>query len=252
MRGMQSSLKHHPARKSFADKSTVEEIRARFDHDVDRFSQLETGQQAMIDAALVLELVAQTAATHLKPNDAVLDLGCGAGNFTLRVMQKVSPLQSHLVDLSGPMLQRARTRIEATGNRVAAARQADLRELDFAANSFDCILAGAVLHHLRDEREWETVFARLHQWLRPGGRLYVADMLIFDVPAVQELMWRRFGGHLESLGGPDYRDKVFAYIDREDSPRSLPFQIELLQQSGFSLYDVLHRNGVSACYFAEK
>jgi tRNA (cmo5U34)-methyltransferase len=72
------------------------------------------------------------------------------------------------------------------------------------------------------------------------------------VPGVQELMWRRFGGHLESLGGPDHRDKVFAYIDREDSPRSLPFQIELLQQSGFSLYDVLHRNGVSACYFAEK
>lgn len=230
----------------------MEEIRSRFDKDVERFSQLETGQQAMIDAALVLELVAQTTATHLKPDDTVLDLGCGAGNFTLRVLQKVSPLQCHLVDLSLPMLQRARARIEATGNQVVSARQADLRELEFAPNSIDCILAGAVLHHLRDEREWETVFARLHQWLRPGGRLYVADLLIFDVPGVRELMWARFGNHLESLSGPEYRDQVFAYIEKEDSPRSLPFQIELLQQSGFSLYDVLHRNGVSACYFAEK
>jgi tRNA (cmo5U34)-methyltransferase len=29
-------------------KSTVEEIRARFDHDVERFSNLETGQAATI------------------------------------------------------------------------------------------------------------------------------------------------------------------------------------------------------------
>jgi hypothetical protein len=41
------------------NKSTTAEIRARFDHDVERFSSLETGQQATIDAVLVLELVAQ-------------------------------------------------------------------------------------------------------------------------------------------------------------------------------------------------
>lgn len=34
----------------FSNKSTREEIRARFDNDVDRFSNLETGQQTTIDA----------------------------------------------------------------------------------------------------------------------------------------------------------------------------------------------------------
>lgn len=249
---MQLNTKKLIENQSFANKSTLDEIRARFDQDVERFSQLETGQQAMIDAALVLELVAQTAATHLKPDNAVLDLGCGAGNFTLRVLQKVAPLQCHLVDLSKPMLGRARERIEATGNQFVFVRQADLRELDFPAGCFDCILAGAVLHHLRDKNDWATVFERLYQWLRPGGRLYVADMLVFDVPEVQALMWNRFGNHLVSLGGAEHRNKVFAYIDQEDSPRSLPFQLELLRESGFSHYDVLHRNGVSACYFAIK
>jgi tRNA (cmo5U34)-methyltransferase len=70
------------------NKSTLEEIRARFDDDVERFSKLETGQQATIDAPLVLDLVAQTAKRHLRPGDAVLDLGCGAGNFTLRVLKR--------------------------------------------------------------------------------------------------------------------------------------------------------------------
>ena len=43
-------------------KSTVEEIRARFDNDVERFSNLETGQSATIDAPLALELIAEAAA----------------------------------------------------------------------------------------------------------------------------------------------------------------------------------------------
>ena len=40
-------------------KSTVEEIRKRFDADVERFSQLDTGQQAVIDAPLMLELISE-------------------------------------------------------------------------------------------------------------------------------------------------------------------------------------------------
>ena len=43
-------------------KSTVDEIRRRFDNDVERFSNLETGQSATIDAPLAMALVAQAAA----------------------------------------------------------------------------------------------------------------------------------------------------------------------------------------------
>ena len=93
------------------EKSTVEEIRARFDKDVERFSHLETGQQATLDAPIILEVVAQAAAIHLRPGSALLDLGCGAGNFTLRVLQEVAPLECHLVDLSKPMLERASGRV---------------------------------------------------------------------------------------------------------------------------------------------
>jgi hypothetical protein len=39
-------------------KSTVQEIRERFDKNVERFSNLEVGQSAQIDSPLALELVA--------------------------------------------------------------------------------------------------------------------------------------------------------------------------------------------------
>lgn len=233
-------------------KSTLEEIRARFDQDVERFSKLETGQQATIDAPLVLELVAKSSARHLKAGDRVLDLGCGAGNFTLRVLAETGGLHCDLVDLSQPMLARARERVEKANAASVTCHQADLRELTFNEGSFDVILAGAVLHHLRDDEDWHKAFARFHRWLKPGGRIYVADLCTFDLPDVQELMWRRYGDYLESLGGAENRQKVFAYIDKEDSPRPLPFQLELLKSTGFSSYDVLHRNSVFACYVGVK
>ena len=43
-------------------KSTVDEIRRRFDADVDRFSDLEIGQAATVDAPLAMALVAEAAA----------------------------------------------------------------------------------------------------------------------------------------------------------------------------------------------
>ncbi len=41
-------------------KSTVKEIKTRFDQDVERFSNLETAQQAVVDAPIMLEANIQT------------------------------------------------------------------------------------------------------------------------------------------------------------------------------------------------
>ena len=43
------------------DKSTISEIRERFDNDVERFSNLDTGQISTIDAKISLELITESA-----------------------------------------------------------------------------------------------------------------------------------------------------------------------------------------------
>jgi tRNA (cmo5U34)-methyltransferase len=150
------------------------------------------------------------------------------------------------------MLDRAEQRVRAQGAASVRTCQSDLRALSFSENSFDSILAGAVPHHLRDDEDWKTAFSRFHAWLKPGGRIYVSALANFEVPDAQELMWDRYSRYLESLGGEAYRAKVLAYIDQENSPRSLPFQLDLLKATGFSAYEVLHRNSVFACYFGLK
>src|SRR5882762_6384073 len=114
-------------RRPLHEKSTVEQIRQRFDADVERFSKLETGQQAAMDALVILEVVTRSAACHIRPQGTLLDLGCGAGNFALRVLSQVSPLDCVLVDLSQPMLQRAEYRVKAATSGSVQTIQSDLR-----------------------------------------------------------------------------------------------------------------------------
>jgi tRNA (cmo5U34)-methyltransferase len=150
------------------------------------------------------------------------------------------------------MLDRAEQRVSEAGAISAHSYQSDIREATFPDESFDAVVAGAVMHHLRGDEEWGQVFRQIWRWLKRGGRLYVSDLVTFDDVETNALMWERYGTYLESLGGAEYREKVFQYIDEEDSPRSLPFQISCIQNAGFRTYDVLHRNSVFACYFAEK
>ncbi|WP_309708371.1 class I SAM-dependent methyltransferase [Armatimonas sp.] len=233
-------------------KSTIEEIRARFDADVERFSNLETGQTATMDAALALELIAQTAAAVTPGARHVLDLGCGAGNYTLKQLQSLPNLDCTLVDLSQPMLTRAQERVSAATSGTVTTLQTDLRKLDLLSESVDIVLAAAVLHHLREESEWEAVFATLYAALRPGGALWIFDLVEHSDATVQKLQWQRYGEYLRSFKNDTYREQVFAYIAKEDTPRPLLWQCSLLARVGFSRVDILHKNGPFAAFGAIK
>jgi tRNA (cmo5U34)-methyltransferase len=229
-------------------KSTVDEIRERFDRDVERFSNLETGQSSTVDAAFALDLVAETAAAVTPGARHVIDVGCGAGNYTLKLLQQLPGLDATLIDLSRPMLDRAVERVgTATTGRVTAL-QGDIRELPLEANSCDIILAAAVLHHLRSEVEWTQVFRKFSNALRPGGGLWIFDLIAHEHPAVQGIQYRRYGEYLTQLRDEAYRDHVFAYVAREDTPAPLTFQLQVMRDAGFATVDVLHKNSCFAAF----
>jgi tRNA (cmo5U34)-methyltransferase len=238
--------------KKVFEKSSVEEIRDRFDRDVERFSNLETGQTATVDAALALELVARSAARTTPAARAMLDIGCGAGNFTLKVLERLPNLDCTLIDLSPNMLARANVRVSTATAGLVSTIQQDIRLVEMPPNSVDVAVAAAVLHHLRDENEWRETFRKIFRWLRPGGSLWIFDFVSHEVEAVQDIMWNRYGDYLAAFKGEEYREQVFAYVDREDSPRSVLFQCELLREAGFREIDILHKNSCFAAFGARK
>jgi len=227
-------------------KSTVTQIRQRFDNDVERFSNLETGQTSTIDAALAMNLIGQTA-TATNPNAThILDIGCGAGNYTLTVLKSLPNLNVTLVDLSQPMLNRATERISKVTSGTITTLQSDMRDLTFEPETFDIIVAASTLHHLRTDNEWHAVFSQFYKALKPGGTFWIFDLIEQSTPTIQKLMWQKYGDYLTSFKDEAYRETVFTYIGEEDTPRPLMFQLDLLREVGFSKVEILHKN----CCFA--
>jgi tRNA (cmo5U34)-methyltransferase len=244
-------LEYQP--KDLSSKSTTDEITARFNTDVERFSNLETGQSATIDAPLSMRLISE-AAVRLTPKiERVLDIGCGAGNNTLQLRQVYGQsFASDLLDLSAPMLERAKQRVSDAGLDTVTAWHADLRDADLPKETYDVVIAAAVLHHLRDDEDWRAAFEKIISVLRPGGSFWITDLVVHETVPVHELMWSRYGDYLEGLGGVTYREKVFEYIDREDSPRPVTYQLDLLRRVGFAYVELLHKNSCFAAFGAWK
>ncbi len=146
------------------------------------------------------------------------------------------------------MLDRAVERIRPATSGNLTALQGDVRQLTLEPQGFDVVLASAVLHHLRTDEEWRDVFTAIFRALRPGGSFWVFDLIDSSIPAVQTMMSQRYGEYLTQFKGPGYRDEVFAYVEKEDTPRDLIFQLDLLRQVGFSQVDVLHKNVCFAAF----
>ncbi|WP_333627214.1 class I SAM-dependent methyltransferase [Sphingobacterium siyangense] len=236
------------------NKATLQEIETRFDNDVERFSNLETGQATTLDAVWNMELITD-AIVSLYPNaQNILDIGCGAGNYDVKLLQKLrSNPNVSLLDLSQPMLNRAKERVGKLTNGEIQLIKGDFRVAALEENKFDVIIATSVLHHLRDDKDWENAFSKLFRLLRTGGSLWIFDLIEQNNEQLQKLIYReKYGKYLTNLKDEQYRDHVFDYIEHEDTPRSLIYQLNLLTQVGFKNVDVLHKNLCFASYMGFK
>jgi tRNA (cmo5U34)-methyltransferase len=234
-------------------KSRNEDIRSRFDNDVERFSNLETGQAATIDAPLAMELITKAAISATPAINRCLDIGCGAGNNTIKLLREYSgDFDCDLCDLSEPMLLKAEARLSSETSGVIRIFHGDIREIQLPEEGYDVILAAAVLHHLREDFDWESTFRKIYSLLRPGGSFWVTDLVTHENEKVHALMWQRYADYLISQGGKEYQQEVFAYIDEEDSPRPVTFQLELMKKIGFQTTEILHKNSCFAAFGATK
>ena len=73
-----------------------------------------------------------------------------------------------------------------------------------------------------------------------GGSFWIFDMVKSSIDTINELQHQRYGEYLVRLKDEAYRDHVFDYIEKEDTPAPLVFQLELLKAVGFSRTDILH------------
>jgi len=127
----------------------------------------------------------------------VLDLGAGTGETARRVLAHHPEARLVAVDESEAML----ARLPLPGERIVARLQDPL-----PAGPFDLVVSALAVHHL-DGREKRTLFERIREALRPGGRFVLGDVVLAERPvapltagydkpdrAADQLEWLRAAG----------------------------------------------------------
>jgi cyclopropane-fatty-acyl-phospholipid synthase len=103
----------------------------------------------------------------LKPNDKVLDIGCGWGGFLRFAAARGVNVTG--ITLSKHQADYVQTVIEARNLTTAKIKHQDFFTYD-PPEKFDAICMTGVIEHLSD---YKLVMAKLTSFLKPGGRVYL-------------------------------------------------------------------------------
>ncbi|MFE0678178.1 class I SAM-dependent methyltransferase [Streptomyces sp. NPDC058867] len=107
-------------------------------------------------------------AAGIAPADRVLDVGCGTGRTTLLAAERAYDGDVVGIDLSAPMLERARRDAAADGVRNVRFEQGDAQVHRFPGRGFDVLISRGGFMFFADHA---AAFTRLRGALVPGGRL---------------------------------------------------------------------------------
>jgi cyclopropane-fatty-acyl-phospholipid synthase len=114
-------------------------------------------------------LAATCEHAELRDGQTILELGCGWGSLTLWMAQRYP--NSRVTAVSNSHSQRTWIvdAAEQRGLRNIEVITADMNRL-FMERQFDRVVSVEMFEHMRN---WRVLFARVHDWLQPGGRFFM-------------------------------------------------------------------------------
>ena len=141
------------------------------------------------------------------------------------------------------MIRIVRERLERAA--PAFAERAQLRvgnfeTLELETRRADLITSNMSLHHVAAKGPF---YAGLRRALRPGGSLVFGDEVTGAVPYTQALHWNDWlefatrPGHLT----PEQLEECYRHMEAHDHYETLPNQLALLRDAGFSRVDCVWR-----------
>ncbi|MCK9930903.1 class I SAM-dependent methyltransferase [Frankia sp. Mgl5] len=162
----------------------------------------------------------------------VLDLGAGTGLLSAAVIGVVPGVRLHLMDGSGPMIDRAMSRLRA---HVVGVTVADLTD-PLPVGPFAAVVSALAIHHLDDEAK-RNLFRRVRSVLVPGGLFVNLEQIVGPDEETTERYERMHERWARGAGSDD--EEWAGALARMAHDRCAPLDDQLgwLRQAGFGSVD---------------
>jgi len=185
-----------------------------------------------------------------KENPKVLDLGCGTGNITQKLLTRFPQAEVTCLDLSENMIKIAK-------NKLSQYKSIEYIIGDFTeteiTEKYDAIISSLALHHIPNDKEKQEMYQAIYEALNKNGVFYNADVILGNSTYNEELNNKiaqedmiNNGVTLEEI--QEHKGKREA----NDIPTTIYNHIKMLENVGFQEIDIIWKYYANVVYGATK